>query len=281
MRRAVAFLRELAHSFAENESLDLSAQLAFYALLALFPFAILVATLVGLLPLPGLTGEVEGLVRAFAPDAVQPLLIAAVHNAVRGARPSLLALGFAGALGFASVGVSALMAALNRAHGVDETRPFFLRRLQSLAITLAGAGLVIVASAALLLGPDFTRHLAPRVGLARAFEVAWPIARWPSTVAAMMLLIAFLNWACPSGRRRFRLFSPGAIAAVLGWIALTLAFDFYVRHVATTYNKMYGTLAAGVVLLLWIQLSGLTIIVGGEIDALLERERERKRERDR
>jgi membrane protein len=202
------------------------------------------------------------------PAEAAPLLVASLHGVIRGAHRWLAALGLGGAIYSASGGVAALSAALNRAYGVVETRSWVKRKAAAIAITVVGALLLVLVSAGFVVGPSVASALFGRLGLRHEVDVAWGLLRWPAIVAMLTVLLALLYFACPSQRPRFRLITPGSLAAVPAWLAVTGAFNFYVTHLGTL-NRTYGALAGGVVLLLWIQLSALVVILGGELNALM------------
>lgn len=264
------FLGELWRTFLASDTLDLAAQLAFYSVLALFPFAMLVATVVALLPIPGLCGELQQVVQRFAPSVAAPLLGAAARNVVTGGSLPLLLFGVAGTLYSASGGVAALTTALNRAYGVPETRSWWRVRARSLGITLLVAVLTILLPVALLVGPGAVAWLADLLHLGRAWAVAWAWLRWPFAVALMIVLLAFLYWACPNVQRRWRLLTPGSVIAVPLWILTTLALNAYIQRLPS-FNRTYGALGTGIALLLWLQLSATVIVVGGQMNAVVAR----------
>jgi len=267
-RTVPALVRALVRSAAAHRTLDLAAQLAFYSVLGLFPFAIFLATLLGFLPIAGLDAQLLVFVERVAPRPAAPLVVAAARQAMAGARPLWLALGLGGAIVAASGAVAALMKALNRAYDVVESRSWLAVRLRALAVTVVGAALIIVAVTALISGPRLVAHVAAALGVRRAFAIAWRIARWPATAATMAALLAFLYRTCPDVRRPRVL--PGALAGAPAWIVVSLGFNEYVVHFST-FNRTYGALAAGIVLMLWFQLSSAIVLLGGELNALVGR----------
>ncbi len=267
-RPARELARTLAKQIAEHRIVDQGAQLAYYTLLGLFPFAIFLATLVGFLPIAGLADQLTALIDRVAPEAAAPLLVAAARNVVRGARPTLAAVGLAGALVSASGAVSALGTALNLAYGVPETRSWLRVRLRAAAITVVGAALIVVALTGFLVGPRLAARVAALLGAGRLFTVAWAILRWPATAMAMAGELAFLYYAVPNVTQPARRVLPGALVGAPLWILLSIGFNQYVRHFGH-YNRTYGALGAGVILLLWFQLSSVIVLAGGELNAAL------------
>lgn len=266
--RSLARLREVGRSLARHRAVDLAAQLAFYAVLGLFPFTIFLATVVGFLPIPGLLGVITTFIEEFAPPDVTPMLAAATNNVFRGASRTLLVLGLGGALVTASGAVRVLAVALDRAYGVTERRPWWKVRLRALAITAVAAVLVIAATSALLVGQRIGAYAASAMHVDSLLPSLWRYLRWPTTTLTAVALLAFLYYFCPNVPRAHRRVLPGALVGVALWILLTVAFDYYVAHLGRMKSS-YGALGAGIVLLLWMQLSSLVVIAGGELNAAL------------
>ncbi len=261
--------KELVASMMRDEVTDLAAQMAYWALLSLFPFAIFVLTLIGYLPIRGLEDQMLELLHRLMPADAAKLIDSVIHEVVQQQHGWLLVVALVGGVWSASAGVSGTITALNRAQGVTETRPWWQVKLLSLGMTVLAALLTIIATAALILGPKVGHTLWSWFGLGDGFDFAWRILRWPVIIAAMMLMLAFFYSALPDVRRRFRVLSPGAVMAVLLWLGASSLFSLYVSHFAS-YTTSYGTLGAAVVLLTWLYLAALAVLFGGELNAVLE-----------
>src|SRR5262245_32995829 len=130
MRRSLSggwhFARDVLRSASQHRTFDTAAQLAYWAVLSLFPFTIFILTVVGFLPLSGLDDELMTTVYRFLPGDAARLVDRTVHEVLGRPRRGLLILSLLGGLWTASGGVQALVKALNRAYGVEETRPFWV-----------------------------------------------------------------------------------------------------------------------------------------------------------
>ena len=269
--RAGAFVHEFAGAFVRNEVLDLAAQVAYFAILALFPFAMFVLTLLGYVPLHGLDREVLDALHQVVPPDVAKLVEATLYEIIGQQRGGLLVSTLLFALWTASGGISGLTTALNRAYEVRETRPLWLVRLRALGVTLVGVVAAVVAATSMLVGPELVRQAWRFFGLSGGFDRAWGSLRWPLAAVALTSMVAFMYYALPNvPKRRRRFILPGSIVAVVGFILASLGFRLYVAHFAT-YARSYGALGTVVVLLLWLYIAGVTAIVGGLINAILDR----------
>jgi membrane protein len=268
--RAWFFFRELLASVQRNESLDLAAQLAYYALLSLFPFGIFVLTVIGYLPLAGLERELMSLIYEAMPEEAAKLLDETLHEVLGRQRSGLLIVSLLGTLWSASGGISAAMTALNRAFGVRETRTYFRRKLLAITVTIFAALLIVVAAAALLIGPELLHIALTWLRLDSAFDGLWRWLRIPLALSAIISLLALVYRVLPAERQPRRFFCWGLATAVLLWVLASLGLRTYVGHFGA-YAKTYGTLGTAVVLMTWLYLSGLAVIIGGEVDAVLAR----------
>jgi membrane protein len=121
----------------------------------------------------------------------------------------------------------------------------------------------------LIFGPQLGGGLASLVGLGRAFEITWNILRWPVSAGLLMVALALVYYVAPDVEQKWQWITPGAVFAVLATLLVSLGFSLYVSHFGS-YNKTYGSLGAVIIFLTWLYLTGLCVLVGGEINAEIE-----------
>jgi membrane protein len=264
------FARQFVESFGRNQPFDLAAQLAYFAILSIFPFAMFLLTLVGYIPLHGLDRQFLGAIYSVMPTDVAKLCDATLHEIVGKQRGWLLVTTLVFALWTASGGASGLITALNRAYDVSETRAAWRVKLRALAVTLGGVFAILVATTAMLVGPEIVRRIWGFFGFGGAFDQLWRWLRWPVAAVAMMTMLACIYYFLPNVKQKWRFITPGSTVAVIAWILASLGFRIYVAHFSS-YARTYGALGTVVVLLVWLYLAGLMIILGGEINAILDR----------
>jgi membrane protein len=192
----------------------------------------------------------------------------------RGAAGVLLIVGLGTALWTASGYVGAFIRASNAIYEVEEGRPFWkLRPLQLLVTLTMILMLALVAGGLVLTGP-LASAVGGVIGLSEAAVTAWQVAKWPVLLAVVITMIAVLYYASPNAKLPgFRWITPGSVAAILLWIAASVAFAFYVANFGS-YNKTYGTLGGVITFLVWLWISNLAVLFGLELNAELERSRE-------
>ncbi len=259
----------VAKELATGDAFGLATQLAYNFFFALFPFLLCLVAFASFLPIHGLLNRLLASIEQFLPTSAYQLLAHQVSGAFAHRHGGLLTFGLAVAIWSASSGVAALMAGLNGAFGVSETRPFWKVRGLAILITLAGGATLLLVLAMLVLGGEAGHWLAGLLGATALQAQIWGIARWPLTAALVLLALSLMYKVCPNVKRRFRLVTPGSVAGTVLWLAAPLGFTFYVNHFGH-YNAMYGSLATVIVLLTWFYVSGLVLILGGQIDAVVE-----------
>ena len=249
--------------------------LAYHWFLAIFPA--IIATL-GFLSLSHIDAHgVTSLTHAI--EKALPLGVAGV---VRGAvtaattrdagSKGAVVIGLVVAIWSASAGMSALQQALDVAYDVPVDRTFLARRLR--AVPLMVATLVLGGSGAALavlgapIGAGIEGHV-PIHGI--TFLVLWTIIRWAVTFVAVSGLFSIFYYAGPNRRTpHVQWVSAGGIVATAVFLSASLAFSFYVTKFGS-YGKTYGAFAGVVIFIFWLYLTGLAVLIGGELNAEIER----------
>jgi membrane protein len=258
-------LRELQ----EDDCLGRAAQLAYYFLFALFPFFLFLTSLLGFLPIPNLLDRLLELLGQMLPGEALQLVQENVRDLVTNQRGGLLSFGILAALWTSSSALTAIVDSLNRAYGVDEGRPFWKVRGLAILLTVGLSAFLIVSLILLTFGPQLGAWLADLFGLGRLFELTWNVLRWPVIVGLMILAMGLLYYLAPDVEHQWQWITPGSVCAVIGWVLASLGFAFYVNHFGS-YNATYGSIGAVIVLLTWMYVTGLFILIGGEINAEIE-----------
>jgi membrane protein len=152
---------------------------------------------------------------------------------------------------------------------VEEGRPFWKVRGIAILLTVGLSAFIIAALVLLTFGPQLGRWIADLVGLGQVFAITWNILRWPVIVGLLILAMALLYYFAPDVEQKWQWITPGSAVSVIGWLLTSLGFAFYVNNFGS-YNATYGTIGAVIVLLTWMYLSGLFVLIGGEINAEIE-----------
>jgi membrane protein len=268
-------LKATVQEFQRDDALGLAAQLAYYLILALFPFILVLVSLMGTFGSEELASEVLTYFQRVMPQQAYAIIETFTANIISGQAeaPGLFTFGILFTIWAASGAFAALINALNRAYDVQETRPFWKVRGIAILMTLGLSVLVLIGVLLLVLGPQIGDTIAQVFGLKDTFELGWNIARWPAALFFMVFTVALLYYFAPDVEQPFRWITPGGLIGVLLWVLASVAFNFYVSNFGS-YNKTYGSIGAVIVLLLYLYISSLTIVFGATLNAILVRMKE-------
>jgi membrane protein len=261
-------LKRTYNEILTDNCLGMAAQLAYYFVLALFPALVFAVALASYFPYDVLARAVEALAPIAPPEVVSLMKkqIAALAASESG---GLLTIGVLGALWSSSAAMVATMDTLNRAYDIEEGRPWWKVRLLAIALTIGLAFFILIGFTLVIAGPELASTVADEAGLGRAFEVTWLVLQWPLIFALVALGIAIVYYVAPDAEQEWIWITPGSLLATALWLIVSLGFRYYVSNFGD-YNATYGTLAGAVVLLFWLYLSGLAILIGGEVNAEIE-----------
>ena len=272
-------LKKTLSEFSDDQCTDLAAALTYYAVLALFPAAIALTSILGLVGQG--TSAVDEVLKILGQigaggvvDSIGPTL-----RELSGSQGAGLAfvVGLAGALWSASGYVGAFGRAMNRIYEKGEGRPVWKLRPAMLLLTAVLVVLVAVVLAALVLTGPAARAVGDSIGLGDTAVTVWNIAKWPVLLVIVALIVAMLYYFTPNVKpTSFRWISVGAVLAIGVWVVASVLFGFYVANFSS-YDKTYGALAGVIVFLLWLWITNIALLLGGELDAELERGRELQR----
>jgi membrane protein len=268
--------REIATRVAaeinDDNCLGLAAQLSFYFLLGLFPALLFFVALIAYLPIENVLDELLLSLAAVAPAEMVDLLRGQLDAVAEGTHASLVTLGIVGAVWSSSAAMVAIIDALNRAYDVAEWRPWWKRRLLAITLTVALALFLLTAFVMVLLGPELMTALADRLGLAPAAEVAWRLLRWPLLVGCVVLGVDLVYHFAPNRHASWSWITPGSALATALWILSSFGFKLYVVNFGN-YTATYGAIGGAIVTMMWFYVSGLALLVGAELNAVIEQAR--------
>jgi membrane protein len=263
------FARRVIAEIQKDDCFVFAAALAYYFLFALFPFFLFLTALLAYLPLPDLMGPIMDYLSRVMPGEALGLIQENLQAIASQPRGGLLSFGILAALWTSSSAIVGIADALNHAYNVEEGRPFWKLRGMAILLTI-GLSIFMISSIVLLMfGPQIGRWLADFVGLGDVFEIAWNILRWPLILFMVITAIALIYYFAPDVEQSWKWITPGSVFAVTLWLLASLGFSYYVNNFGE-YDKTYGTIGAIIVLLTWMYVSGLVILIGGEINAEIE-----------
>jgi membrane protein len=257
-----------------------SAALSYYFILALFPMLLFLVSLVGVIAGQGsqFRETILTAVGRLAPGSASDLIHNVVNQTLKSGSAIKVAAGIIGALWAASGGIGAIIVSLNVIYRTKETRPWWKQKITIVGLTLALAALIIVALVLVLYGGKLGGTLANEVGLGSAFGLVWKVLQWPVAFAAMFLSYSLVYYFGPDLKeRRWYWVTPGAAMGVILWLLASVGFRIYLRFF-NSYSATYGSLGAVIILLLWLYITGFAILIGGQVNWVIENEDKRAAE---
>lgn len=268
-------LKNTWDSMFDDNLLGRSAELGFYFLFALFPTLLTACAVLGLAARSAahIYEHLLEYLSIVVPPSALGIVLDAFNQTAAAASTGKLTFGLVAALWSASVGFSAIQGTLNVVYRVKETRPYWRARLSAIGVTFL-LSIVISLMLASLLIMDFFAHLAhlriPDHLLAFLTASFARTLGWVAATAFLSLLFALIYYFGPDVKvSRWRWLTPGAAFGMLGWLLGSLALRVYV-HYFNNYSATYGSLGTVIILLTWFYLSGLMLLLGGEINSEIE-----------
>jgi membrane protein len=270
MKRVWAVLKRTAVSFYDDQMTQHAAALTYYGLMSLFPALLLGISLLGLLgQYPQTYDAVISYLRDVVPKATLTAIDHSLRSAIRhkGSATTGLVIGVVTAL-YGTTGVlEAARRALNVVFRVQNGRSFLHRKARDIASSFVLIGLVVITLVLVFVGGKLADHVFGHNG-----APAWNIVRWPLALVVAMLAFAYVYYVTPDlPERHFRVVTPGAVVAVIVWIAISWGFSQYLSHYSEL-NAIYGTFAGAIILVAWVWLTNIALLFGAELNAAIERE---------
>jgi membrane protein len=279
-RDYLAIFKRAGKASLEDHITNLAAALAYYSFLAI-PAVLLVA--VGVFNLVADEDLIEEIIERLgrvAPQEALTLIEQTLRRVVESQANSGIAMVVVGsvlALWTVTGAMETLMWALNAAYDREETRGFVKRRLTALVMIVLLLFAFTLAFGLLVLGPHVSGWIGDAVGLEAVVKWLWWTVQWPVLILGLLLAFATVLYLGPNvDHPRWSFLTVGTAIAVVVWLVASGLFAIYVGQFGS-YNKAWGSLAAVIIMLSWLWISGLALLFGAEVNAETERSRELRR----
>lgn len=279
--RYLPVAKELKREVTEDRVTGLAAEVAFFGVLSVFPGLLMVVAAIG--SVDAFVGsDLARLSKRQIVDFLQLILTDEARAAID-AVEELFDRGSDGLLTVASllalIGLSrafaVLATALNLAYDATEQRPWLKRRLLGVALSLGTVAITVLMLVLIVVGPlvGAGTQLARTLGLEEMFDSAWFYLRWPAAFVALVAWATTLFHFVPCRPRpRWREDIPGAVLTAVLWLVVSLGLNIYLQ-VAADANPVLGVLGGGLILLVWLYLLSISLLLGGELNPVLQRYR--------
>jgi membrane protein len=273
MRSLYAIMTEAYDRFVADDGWAIASHIALSALMAMFPFFIVLTALAGLVGSSDLADQVARLMFATWPQEVAAPIAREVKQVLGTTHAGTLTIGLVFALYFASSGVESLRIGLNRAYGEPETRYWIVLRLESIGYVLLAALSLLTLAFLVVLGPLLFQAALRHAPWLEPLEGTFTFAR--IGVASVVLVVALFvahKWL-PAGRRRIIEILPGMAATLLLWLAAGIGFGRYLAEFSSSYVSYYAGLASVMIALVFLYWTASIFVYGGALNAAIFRPR--------
>ena len=258
----------------EDDITGLGAEIAYNAVFAIPAFLLFLVTLAAMVNqftgVP-LTETLLALIDQRAPANLSPLLTELVQGVIGRVNGLAVSIGAVTtivlALWSGAGGMTAVIKAFNRAYDVKETRPFVRQKLTAIGLTVLSAALVVAAFVLFVFGGSIGAWVANLFGLGSVFTLVWNLLRWPLAIIFITFMLAVVYYLGPNIQQSFRWISAGSVVATLLWVLAVLGFKFYL--LISNPGSAYGAVGSVLVLLFFLYVSGIIVVLGAELNAVV------------
>lgn len=260
-----AILHEALLRLWNDDAIGLAGNVAFRALLAIFPFLIFASSLTAFVGSKDMADDLVTFLIAIVPPALVEPLVSEVMKVLTVQRGGLLSIGGLLTIWFAVGGVDGVRVGLNRAYGMRELRSTLALYALEVVIVIIGAMVFVLLAYVLVLAPTAGVWLHSRVPDFDPSLITVSLVRYPAAAVILMLALFLAHALLPARRLRFANIWPGVLITVMAWSALAAAFSYYLRTFAM-YASYYAGLAGIIAALYFMYLAALALIFGGELN---------------
>lgn len=267
------FFQSLMFQFSKDNTSGMAAQLAYYFLLAIFPLLIFLLTLVPLFQIDQAT--ITQMIQDYAPSDIAGTLEKIIGDVMTSSSGGLLSVGLLVTLWSASNGMTALMNAFNVAYDIEDNRNFIVAKLLSIVFTVILALSVILTFVLIVFGEAIGNLMFGVIGLDQQFQTLWNLVRSILPVLLVFVVFLVMYTTAPNIKLTIKSVIPGTIFTTIAFLVASWAFSFYISNFGN-YSATYGSIAGVIIMILWLYITGVIIILGAQINAIMHKRTLRK-----
>lgn len=279
-RAAVRFVEDLRHEWSRARIGGLSAEIAFFGLLGVFPAVLVFAAALSWLDVVIGSGAAADTERWLLDRVVETFgtdnnLRATVADLFDRSNAGLITAGIVLTTYASSRGFTAVVGALDVTYSRDDRRNWLSTRAMGLVLTLFTVLVAALVAAMVVVGPLLGggEEIAERVGAGSVFTTAWVWFRWPVVFVVVVCWAASIYHFAPRRRTPWRSDLSGAVVSTVWWLAVSVGFRAYLDAASSGMNAVFGLLGGALILLVWFYLLAMGLLVGAEINSVLNNRR--------
>ncbi len=263
----IGFLKELKKRIIDMDVTGLGAQLAFFFLLSIFPLLIFLITLLPYLNLS--KDQVYQFLIRVVPAEIYILIEETLNEILTSQNSGLLSFGLIATIWTASLGMNALINSLNKSYEVVESRPLLIARGMSILSTILLIFIIIVALVLPIFGRQIGLLLFSYLGLEAGFLEIWGIIRYTIPFLIIFIVCSVIYWIAPNVRLDVRSVLGGAAFTTIGWLVISYGFSTYINNFGN-FSATYGSIGGIILMLLWLYISAMLLLIGGQFNAVMQ-----------
>lgn len=268
MKELIDFGMTLKKRFLSHDIAARSAQMTYYWILAFFPFLIMIVTILSYTSF----GEVDFIktIDDYIPASIMPFIESTLNQLIQYRSATLLSFGALVSVWSASAAVNAMIKGIHKAYNAIDNRPFWIRKLLSMFYTVIFAALIAVMIILLVFGNKIGEHiLSLFISNHTIYRPIWDFFRYITPVVGLLVGFYLIYKVIPRKHLRNKNIWPGALFATFGWYGFSILFAIYIEYFSK-YNQMYGSIGGMFILIIWLYTTGILLLLGSEINALLQ-----------
>ncbi len=278
MKRIKVFLEKIINRIFEDKVTVYAAQVSFFIVISAIPIIMLVIPLIQFL-IPLSRETVVRTILAVLPDSkdLEALVVSLINDVYTNSAGTIVSVSTITVLWSASKSIYSLQQGLNNIAHIKETRNIVVQRLLSIFYTIGFVFVLIFAIGVLLFGNRLQLLLESWLPHLAHFSSVIILFRTSLSIALFMLFFVFIYTILPNKRQSFWRQIPGAAFTTFGWMIFSYVYSLYIDHVAD-FSYIYGSLTAIILLMLWLYICMNIVLLGAEINYMLEENAKRKQE---
>lgn len=258
-------LKEIKYRYQKHNISALSAQLSFFLILSLFPFLIVIFSLFGTFSLD--QNLLMKIILSILPKDSGLVISNYMEEIVLFESVSYVPIFVLGTLIAASRGVDALRRAMNVAYLVSTPIRYWKQKLYGILYTVLILAFIVTLTLLSVAGSEVLKFVSQFLPISVTFMKKFALIRWIVIPLVILSLVSLIFLVLPSKKIKIKNILPGAIFSVLSWSGMSVGFSYFVSNIAN-YTLVYGSLAALMILMLWLYLTGILLILGAEINSI-------------
>lgn len=271
MSRLVRYSKHIAKAVIDNDFSGMAAEMGFMLVLGIFPSMLFLMAVFGWMGNKSFINPVLLFLSNVMPADSMNLIRTVLREVMIFSRGGLMAvIGIIVTLFLTSNAVAVILKGLNRAYKVEETRSFIYTRVLSVIMVFVNTLMLFLSINLIVFGKVIITFLVNYIGITRVFAITLLTLRWPVAFLALYLMALINYYILPDikGDEKLKRKSalPGTFFFCTFWLVGSWGFSIYVNNLHT-YNRVYGTIGAFAMLMMWLYYTSILLLIGGEINS--------------